>query len=503
MDTSNIDIKSVIDQLCCVAWKKPVKSRGEIVYKGGPCPFCHQGTDRFAVFPDGEKPHFYCGINGNGCGAHGDVITFVQLIKGYSGQGPAIRDLQEMGFQIGDGNGTIPFRTRLSERGRPVQKWQDRGNAVVHAAQRGLWSPVGKEALDYLHGRGLTDETIQHFRLGYWPKWVEYKLSDWGLEGDGTFWIRPSILIPCYAKDVLWGINQRITEYTSKERGQMAQGKQLPRYRRVRGSGNGLFNVDAIRAGEPLFVTEGEMDAMTITQETGYSAVATGSTQGAKVSRWTVSLSVASRLLIAFDNDGGKGEEAAKYWTETIFPHKAFYYQPWGKDVNEMLQCGQDLKLWASMGIELASRPTIVESPVQEERGDNGQGQAAAPTSRPAFPVDDGEGQVAALTSLPIDPLDDPVVQEVVRLFNAEVREVIATSDWPRRKAEILEEYQAKRKQEVSQRPDFWTTLREKRSRSDPTKPVDWTHHGYKRDATGKWYMPRNKRFKDIKFEEG
>ena len=84
MDTSKIDIKFVIDQLSCIAWKKPVRSHGATVYKGGPCPFCGSGTDRFAVFPGGEKQHFYCGIHGNGCGAHGDVISFVQQIKGYS-----------------------------------------------------------------------------------------------------------------------------------------------------------------------------------------------------------------------------------------------------------------------------------------------------------------------------------------------------------------------------------------------------------------------------------
>src|SRR5262244_1005426 len=157
MDTSNIDIKAVIDQLACIAWTKPVRSHGETVYKGGPCPFCHQGTDRFAVFPEGEKPHFYCGIHGNGCGAHGDVISFVQQIKGYPSADLAIRELQAMGFQIGDASSATPPRTRLAERGKPGQKWQDQGNALVHAAQAYLWSVIGKEALEYLHSRGLTD----------------------------------------------------------------------------------------------------------------------------------------------------------------------------------------------------------------------------------------------------------------------------------------------------------------------------------------------------------
>jgi DNA primase len=402
IDTSNIDIKAVIDQLACIGWKKPVRSRGETVYKGGPCPFCQQGTDRFAVFPDAEKPHFYCGINGNGCGASGDVINFVRLIKGYASAGQAIRELQAMGFLVGDAS-VAPYRaTMRPERDKPCQKWQDMGNALIHAAQQYLWSPVGKRVVDYLHGRGLSDETMLRFRLGYWPKWTEYTLSDWGLEGDGTFWIRPGIFIPCTEKDVLWSINQRITTSTPREREQIAQGKQLPRYRQIRGSGNGLFNVDAIQPGEPLFVTEGEIDAMTITQETGYSAVATRSTKGAQTSRWIGSLSLASHLFIAFDNDGGKGEKAAAYWTESIFPDQASYWQPWAKDVNEMLQRGQDLALWASQGIAaldivFAPCPPIVEE--QAKREAEQAGQDIVPRSD--------------------DPRDNPVVQEAVRLFGA------------------------------------------------------------------------------------
>src|SRR5215470_3910762 len=154
IDTSNIPIKDVIDQLCCIAWVKPVRSHGEIVYKGGPCPFCHQGTDRFAVFPEGEKPHFYCGIHGNGCGAHGDVIRFVMLIRGYNTAYQALSELQDMGFQVGDPKRVQPH-TRITERGMPGKTWQEKGNALVHAAQKYLWSPVGHPARAYLYKRGL------------------------------------------------------------------------------------------------------------------------------------------------------------------------------------------------------------------------------------------------------------------------------------------------------------------------------------------------------------
>jgi hypothetical protein len=358
IDTSGIDIKAVIDQLSCIDWSKPVKSHGETVYKGGPCPFCHQGKDRFAVFVEGEKPHFYCGIHGTGCGKQGDVISFVKQLRGYSSSGPAIRDLREMGYPLGDEN--VSCYRPPSEREKPPKLWQDQGNAIIHAAQKYLWSSVGKQTLDYLRKRGLTDETMKRFCLGYWPKWTEYALVSWGLEGEGTFWIRPGILIPWYEGNALWKINQRLTEYTPKEHGLLAQGKSLPRYKQVRGGSNGLFHVDAIEPGKPVVVTEGEFCAMTLVQETDCVAVATGSTKGARVSRWIAELSLASPILVAFDNDQCKGEDAASYWLE-LFEDKASLWLPWSKDVNDMHQEGMSVSTWLAMGISLALSPPIAE----------------------------------------------------------------------------------------------------------------------------------------------
>jgi hypothetical protein len=367
IQTAHIDIKAVIDQLSCIAWLKPVKARGEIVYKGGPCPFCHVGQDRFAVFPEGDKPHFYCGIHGNGCGAHGDVIAFIQQLKGYASAYQAIQDLQEMGYPIGDPSvaSGVRYSTWHPEAGAPSKKWQEQGNVVVHEAIKCLWSPTGQKQLDYLRGRGLKDETIRHFRLGYWPEWYKTVREAWGIETADettTLYLRPAILIPCYEGSTLWGINQRLTEYTTSESARIAQGKRLPRYRKREGSGNGLFNVDAIRPGEPCFMAEGEIDAMTFQQETGLPVVATGSTKGAQLSRWVAALSLPSHLVIAFDDDG-KGEQAAEYWTD-LFEDNALFYPPWAKDINDMLREGQDIAMWANMGREIASCPPIVE-PIQ------------------------------------------------------------------------------------------------------------------------------------------
>jgi hypothetical protein len=246
---------------------------------------------------------------------------------------------------------------------------------------------VGNAAREYLHRRGFTDETIRRFHLGYWPKWTEFQLVDWGLEGEGTLWMRPSLLIPCYEKDVLWGINRRLTEYTEKEYEQHKQwGKLPPRYMQVRGSGNGLFNVDAIRPGQPVVVTEGAFCTMTVAQETDCAAVATGSTQGARVSRWVAALALASHILMAFDNDQGKGEAAAMYWLE-VFGDKASLWLPWAKDINDMLQERMDIAAWVNLGIQLTSPARV------EKNGDDHPQESAIP----AQPAISTHGSLCAL----------------------------------------------------------------------------------------------------------
>jgi hypothetical protein len=97
---------------------------------------------------------------------------------------------------------------------------------------------------------------------------------------------------------------------------------------------------------------------MTVMQATGCAAVATGSTKGAQLSRWVAALALASHILVAFDNDQGKGEAAAHYWLD-VFEDKASLWLPWSKDINEMHQEKMDIASWVATGIQLASRVPV------------------------------------------------------------------------------------------------------------------------------------------------
>lgn len=498
IQTEQIDIKAVVDQLACIEWKKPVRSRGELIYKGGPCPFCNQGTDRFSLFVEGEKPHFYCGIHGTGCGAHGDVIKFVQLIKKYDRPGQAIRDLKDMGFEIGESSesseSTLMRVVRVSESSAPPAQWQESAKVFVSTAQKCLWSATGREQLDYLRGRGLTDESIKRFNLGYCPKWIKQSAAEWGLEGD-DFWLRPGIIIPCFEGATLWYVNTRITEYTSNELMLKKSGRELPRYKKIKGSGNGLFNVDSVQTDQPLFIVEGEMCAMSLAQETGLPVVATGSTKGAQLSRWIATIALSSTVIVAFDSDG-KGESAAQYWLDLF--DGAMFYEPWSKDINDMLRDGLDIKAWSDLALELINpvqpeQQEEVYNPVCKcgisDQNDTGLGSV--------IETERGIQYLCSVCSQPHQatvqpetrPEQNAVVLAAASIFSAQITEIFPVADEQARirAAALTEQLTEQQTEQRNSRPGH--------KEFDPMRPVDWTLYGYKRDQAGKWrYMRKDMR---------
>lgn len=123
----------------------------------GLCPFHNEKTPSFSVVED--KGFYHC----FGCGAHGDVIGFVMRTEGL-GFPEAVEKL------AGEAGLPMPVTSR-EER----ERFDARGGLlkVLEAAcgwyERALRAPEGRAALDYLKGRGLSDETIARFRLGYAP----------------------------------------------------------------------------------------------------------------------------------------------------------------------------------------------------------------------------------------------------------------------------------------------------------------------------------------------
>lgn len=151
------DIESVVSGYVAL------KRRGRNLV--GLCPFHGEKTPSFNLYP--ETSSFYC----FGCGAGGDVITFVKRIENLDYM-DAIRFLADRaGMRLPENSrendATSRLRIRILEANREAAR-------LYH---RALYSPEGQEALDYFHRRGYTDTTIRHFGLGFAPNSWDYLLT--------------------------------------------------------------------------------------------------------------------------------------------------------------------------------------------------------------------------------------------------------------------------------------------------------------------------------------
>jgi len=119
----------------------------------GCCPFHGEKTPSFYVYDD----HYHC----FGCGAHGDAVSFVMQSQG-AGFVEAVEQLAaEAGMEV----------PKPSPEAAEAERRRLDLHGVLEAAsasfQRKLLLPEGARALDYLRGRGLSDETIRRFGLGW------------------------------------------------------------------------------------------------------------------------------------------------------------------------------------------------------------------------------------------------------------------------------------------------------------------------------------------------
>lgn len=111
-------------------------------------------------------------------------------------------------------------------------------------------------------------------------------------------------------------------------------------------------------------IVEGELDALTIGQA-GYTAVATGSTHGARRTRWIARLSTASTVLVAYDNDKA-GNDAAFYWLEAL--PNAKRWRPYWSDANQLQQDGVNVATWIAAGLGLEPTPVCDYLPLPRDK---------------------------------------------------------------------------------------------------------------------------------------
>lgn len=119
------------------------------------CPFHSERTPSCHVYPDTQS--FYC----FGCGAGGDVVTFIRNIENLDYM-ESVRFLaQRAGMAMPEDrdDGSAKLRQRLYEMNRTAGRY-------FHEL---LFTEEGKAGYEYITGRGLTQHTIKRFGIGYAP----------------------------------------------------------------------------------------------------------------------------------------------------------------------------------------------------------------------------------------------------------------------------------------------------------------------------------------------
>ncbi|MBO5997122.1 MAG: DNA primase, partial [Alphaproteobacteria bacterium] len=123
----------------------------------GLCPFHKEKTPSFTL--NEEKGFYHC----FGCGAHGDAISFLINCERLSFM-EAVEHLAQMaGMEVPKSS---PQEAQKAAAQNSLYETMEK---ACRFFEQKLYEPEGKEALDYLHKRGLTDQDIHHFRLGYAP----------------------------------------------------------------------------------------------------------------------------------------------------------------------------------------------------------------------------------------------------------------------------------------------------------------------------------------------
>tara|TARA_B100001750_G_scaffold234004_1_gene234846 strand:- start:365 stop:2104 length:1740 start_codon:yes stop_codon:yes gene_type:complete len=121
------------------------------------CPFHNEKTPSFTI--NDEKEFFHC----FGCGAHGDHLGFVMRHDNL----PFMDAVEMLAAQAGM---QVP-RPTAQEREK-IDRHDFYYKTMEEAARfftSQLFDPTNSDILNYVRGRGLTDETIAAFRLGYAP----------------------------------------------------------------------------------------------------------------------------------------------------------------------------------------------------------------------------------------------------------------------------------------------------------------------------------------------
>jgi DNA primase len=306
----------------------PLKKKGQNWW--APCPFHQEKTASFSVNP--AKGMFKC----FGCGKGGNVFTFVMELEGV-GFPEAIRIVADKaGVTLPapvDDKGYEQAKKASDERKRVAAEVIQLNEWAMEFWENHLQDKKARHAREYLEKRGLTEETIKAFKLGFAPdSWDALKsyLKEKGA-GDKQIEISGLVSINEEKERVFDRFRGRIMFPVLDVNGQpiafgaRAMGKDEPKYLNspetpAYTKGNHLYGLfqarEEIRKKKFVILVEGYLDLLTPFQNGVKNVVASSGTAFTEAQAKLLGR-FARKVVVNYDGDSA-GVKAARRAIETL-----------------------------------------------------------------------------------------------------------------------------------------------------------------------------------------
>lgn len=278
----------------------------------GLCPFHSERTPSFCVYPSNGS--FYC----FGCGAGGDVITFLRLMEHYD----YIETVQKLAERAGMDFEISEEDNKLHQKKLLICKINREAAKFYH---RCLVDGKGNKALKYLKDRGIKNKTIVHFGLGYslssgyslvdYLQKMGYNIEDVILS-DLAFKSRSGRYIDRFRDRLMFPIIDVRGNVVAF--GARTMGNDIPKYINTSDTpvfkkSSNLFALNfAKKSGKnSLILTEGYMDVITLHQA-GFTNAVAGLGTALTLNQVKLLSRNAEEVVVSYDSDEPGKKAAAK-----------------------------------------------------------------------------------------------------------------------------------------------------------------------------------------------
>lgn len=312
------------------------------------CPFHHEKTPSFTV--NGEKQFYHC----FGCGAHGNAVDFLMNYDRLEFV-ETIEELATMhGLEVPYEAGTGPTQIERHQR-QSLYQLMEQLSAFY---QQSLQQSSGAPARSYLQQRGLSDDVIRHFAIGFAPAGWDNALKRFGRDADSRRALNDAGMLVTNDQGRSYDrFRERVMFPIRDKRGRVIAfggrvlGDGMPKYlnspeTEVFHKGRQLYGLYEAKQNHPtlqrLLVVEGYMDVVALAQfGIDYAVASLGTSTTAE--HIQLLFRATDNVVCCYDGDRA-GREAAWRALETALPYLndgrqlRFMFLPDGEDPDTLVR---------------------------------------------------------------------------------------------------------------------------------------------------------------------